>query len=95
MAILLQLRVASATQEQFNGLDALVGESMMNAGGPPEGLMSHVVYAEGDGFMIAEVWRSEPAAWSYVDDVLRPLMKRLNLVAGEAEIRSVWSFARP
>ena len=59
MAVLLQLTVAPATQEQFNELDAMVGQSMMQAGGPPDGLMSHAVYPEGDGFVISEAWRGE------------------------------------
>ena len=59
MAVLVQLSVSPATQEEFNELDARVGQSMMAAGGPPAGLMSHVVYPEGDGFVVAEVWRTE------------------------------------
>ncbi len=59
MALLLQLTVTPATQDQFNELDAKVGQSMMQAGGPPAGLMSHAVYPEGEGFVIAEVWRAE------------------------------------
>ena len=50
MAFLLQLTVTPATRDQFNELDAKVGHSMMQAGGPPAGLMSHAVYPEGDGF---------------------------------------------
>ena len=95
MAVVLRLTVSPATQEQFNELDALVGKSMMEAGGPPEGLMSHVVYPEDNGFVIAEVWRTEPAGRTYVEDVLRPLVTGLDLTAGELEIRSVWSFAMP
>ena len=95
MATLLQLKIAPATQEQFNGLDALVGKSMMEAGGPPEGLMSHVVYPEDNGFVIAEVWRTEPAGRTYIEEVLRPLVTGLDLTAGEPEARPVWSLARP
>jgi len=46
MATLLSIRVGPATQDQFNDLDARVGQAMMQAGGPPDGLMSHVVYPE-------------------------------------------------
>ena len=42
MAVLMQLSVPAATQDQFNELDAKVGSAMMHAGGPPPGLMSHV-----------------------------------------------------
>jgi hypothetical protein len=58
-AVLVQLTVTPATQQQFNELDAAVGQ-----------LMSHVVYPEGDGFLVAEVWRTESGGQHYVDDVL-------------------------
>ena len=65
------------------------------AGGPPVGLMSHVVYPEGDGFVVAEVWRSESAGQHYVDEVLRPLVGGVSLTAADTRVRPVWSFARP
>ena len=95
MAVLLQLTVAPATHEQFDELDAMVGQSVMQAGGPPAGLMSHAVYPEGDGFIIAEVWRGETEGRPYLDDVLRPLLTGLGLNAHETTVRPIWSFARP
>lgn len=95
MASLLQLTVAPATQDQFNELDANVGQSMMQAGGPPAGLMSHAVYPDGDGFVIAEVWRAESEGQSYIDDVLSPLLAEVGLTARSTVVRPVWSFARP
>lgn len=95
MAVLVQLTVTPATHEQFNALDSAVGQSMTVAGGPPDGLMSHVVYPEGGGFVVAEVWRTESDAQHYVDDVLRPLVGGLSLTANDAQVRPVWSFARP
>jgi len=95
MAFLLQLTVAPATQDQFNELDAKVGQAMMEAGGPPAGLMSHAVYPEGDGFVIAEVWRAESDGQSYIDDVLRPLLVESGLTGKDIVVRPVWSFARP
>ena len=95
MAVLVQLTVTPATQAQFNELDAAVGQSMTDAGGPPDGLMSHVVYPEGDGFVVAEVWRAESDGQHYVDDVLRPLVAELNLTVKDTQVRPVWSFARP
>jgi hypothetical protein len=95
MAVLLQLTVAPATRDQFNELDAKVGQSMMQAGGPPAGLMSHAVYPEGDGFVIAEVWRAEAEGQRYIDDVLRPLLAELALTSPASVVRPVWSFARP
>ena len=95
MAFLLQLTVAPATQDQFNELDAKVGQSMMQAGGPPAGLMSHAVYPEDDGFIIAEVWRTESEGQPYIDDVLRPLLAEVGLSGQATVVRPVWSFARP
>jgi hypothetical protein len=95
MAVVLQVSVARATQAQFNELDALVGRSMMQAGGPPDGLMSHVVYPDGAGFVIAEVWRAEAEGKAYIDVVLRSLINEAGLSAEETTVRPVWSFARP
>ncbi len=95
MAVLLQLTVAPATQEQFDQLDARVGQSMAEAGGPPAGLMSHVVYPRGEGFVVADVWRTESEGQPYVDEVLRPLLSELGLTATDSAVLPVWSFARP
>ena len=95
MAVLLRLNVTPATQDQFNELDAKVGQSMMQAGGPPAGLMSHAVYPDGDGFVIAEVWRAESEGQSYIDNVLRPLLDESGLTGQDTVVRPVWSFARP
>lgn len=95
MAVLLHLPVPSATRDQFDELDARVGQSMSEAGGPPPGLMSHVVYPDGDGFTIAEVWRTEPEGLTYTNDILRPLLTALHLTPTDTTIHPVWSFARP
>lgn len=95
MAVLLRLLVTSATRDQFNELDARVGQAMSDGGGPPPGLMSHVVYPEGDGFVVAEVWHTESGGQTYVDDVLRLLLADLHLTASETTVLPVWSFARP
>lgn len=95
MAVLLQLLVSVASREQFEELDARVGEAMDAAGGPPGGLMAHVVTPDGDGFVVVEVWRTEAEGLSYLDDVLRGLLAEMGLTAGEVMVRPVWSFARP
>jgi hypothetical protein len=95
VAVLLQVCVLSATQDQFNDLDARVGQSMMQAGGPPDGLMSHVAYPDGAGFVLAEVWRAAAEGKTYVDEVLRPLMNDIGLTVEETTARPIWSFARP
>jgi hypothetical protein len=95
MAILMQLIVSPATREQFEQLDIRVGEAMSQAAGPPDGLMSHVVYPQGEGFVVAEVWRSRAEAEPYVDDSLRTLLTGLGLTIAETTFLPVWSFARP
>jgi hypothetical protein len=95
MAFVVQFVVAPATQDQFNELEARVGQSMTEAGGPPSGLMSHVAYPRGDGCVIADVWRTEAEGRAYVDDVLRPLIAEVGLTAQDTTAAPVWSFARP
>lgn len=95
MAFILQLSVTPASQDQFNELAAKVEQSMMQAGAPPDGLMSHAVYPDGDGFVIADVWRAEAEGCRYIDDVLRPLLAECGLTGQEIDARPVWSFARP
>lgn len=91
MAVFLEFTVGPATHDQFNELDDRIGETMMKAGGPPPGLMAHVV----DGFVVAEVWSTEVECQAYVSDVLTPLAKTLGLEPSEARALAVWSFARP
>ncbi|GAB3927923.1 hypothetical protein GCM10029976_024840 [Kribbella albertanoniae] len=95
MAALLQLSVPSATRDQFDELDDRVGQAMATAGGPPPGLMAHVVHPEGDGFTITQVWRTEAEGLAYVDNVLHALLADLHLTPTETTIHPVWSFARP
>ena len=95
MAVVLTVRVFPATREQFNVLDDRVGEAMMSAGGPPAGLLSHVVHPADDGFVVADVWRTESEGRAYVDDVLGPLLTEVGLTLRETECLPVWSFARP
>ena len=68
---------------------------MMRAGGPPAGLMSHAVYPEGDGFVIADVWRTGSDGQRFTDEVLRPLLDESGLTGQDPVVRPVWSFARP
>lgn len=95
MAVVLTVTVSPATREQYDALDDRVGEAMDAAGGPPAGLMSHVVYPEGEGFVVADVWRSEAEGRDYVDGQLRELIADVDLTPGTTEVLPVWSFARP
>ncbi len=95
MAVVLTLSVFPATREQFNVLDDRVGATMMAAGGPPAGLLSHVVYPGDEGFVVAGVWRTESEGRDYIEEVLRPLVIEVGLTPRETECLPAWSFARP
>jgi hypothetical protein len=95
MAVLLQFTVTPATRDQFNELDARLEESMTQGGGPPPGLMSHVVYPHDDGFVVADVWRTESDGQPFVNEVIYPVLAELGLTASEITALPVWSFARP
>ena len=94
MAVLLQLTVTPSTQDQFNELDARVGQAMMDAGGPPPSLMSHCVYPEGDGFVVAEVWGMESEGQWFRGRRTASATDELGLTGNETSVRPVWSFAR-
>jgi hypothetical protein len=68
---------------------------MMAAGGPPAGLMSHVVYPQGKGFVVAQVWRSETEGRIFVEGRLRRLVADVDLSPGEVEVVPTWSVVRP
>jgi hypothetical protein len=95
MAIYLLLSVGTATHHQHDDLDARMGQYLEEAGGPPTGLMSHVTYPDGHGFVVAEVWRTEAEGRSFVDNVLRPVLTESGFSCGVPTTRPVWGFARP
>ena len=45
-----------------------------------------VVYPEGDGFVVLEVWRTESVEQHNVDDVLRPLVGELSLTTKDTHV---------
>ena len=95
MAVLMQLMVTPATRAQFDQLDLRVGEAMSQAAGPPTGLMSHVVYPQDAGFVIADVWRTRADAETFVNGPLQSLLGEAGLTVTETAFLPVWSFARP
>lgn len=74
MAVLLHLSVDHATWDVHDDLDARMSKYLMQAGGSPPGLMSHVVYPDGEGFVVADVWRTEAEGRSFFDKVFRPML---------------------
>ena len=95
MAILVRTAIESGGQEAHDRLDQSVETAIARQGGPPDGLMVHLSYPSGQGFLIVDVWRSEKAFRAWWNDVLGPALTEVGLTAGEHEINSLWSLARP
>jgi len=95
MAVVSEILVSAATQEDMGRIDADVGEAMMRMGGPPAGLMVHFVRPSGDGFLICGVWRTEAEMRTFLDQVVLPVISRSGLRAAEPVTWPVWNFARP
>ena len=56
--------------------------------------MSHVVYPEGDGLVVAR-FGARSLTGAYRDGVLRPLLTAVGMAGKETTVGPVWSFARP
>ena len=95
MAIVVRTAIGPADQEAHNRLDQSVEKALMRQGGPPNGLMVHLAYPSGQGFLIVDVWNSEDAFRAWWTDVMEPALADVDLTAGEHEINPVWSLARP
>ncbi len=59
MAIIVRMLLEPADQDDHDRLQDAVEAGMSRLGGPPEGLMFHLGYPSGQGFLLVEVWRSE------------------------------------
>ena len=95
MAVVGELRVASGAQSDHEALDAVVSAAMDRAGGPPVGLMAHMVRPDGEGFVIIGVWRSESEMRRFYESVVLPGLDQLRLVPGESTVWPLWGFAAP
>lgn len=95
MAVVVEFRVAQGIRDQFDALDMKVTEAMRAQGGPPAGMMFHLAWPEGDGFVILDVWRTEAEARRFLESVLHPAIAEVGLLANEPSMRSVWGMARP
>lgn len=95
MAIVARILVEPAEQNDHDRLDSALESRLHDLGGPPDGLMLHVGYPHGGGFMIVEAWRTEDLFRSYLDQLLLPALSEAGLVAGVAEVGPAWSIARP
>ena len=95
MAVIVRIAVNAALRDAHDRLGAAVEARIDEQGGPPDGLMVHLGWPEGDGFVIAEAWRTEELFHAYLEQVIEPALTELGLTAGEPEISPAWSIARP
>jgi hypothetical protein len=95
MAVIGQLLVTAGAQSDHDALDAVVSAAMARDGGPPAGLMAHMVRPDGDGFMIIDVWHTESAMRQFFESVVLPGLEEVQLVPRELDVWPLWGFAAP
>jgi hypothetical protein len=95
MAIVVRVVVDPAGQDAHDRLGEAVEAGISRLGGPPDGLMVHLGYPSGDGFVILDAWRSEDAFQRWHEDILAPALAQTGLRASQPEICACWSLARP
>lgn len=95
MAIVARLLVNTTGSEDHDRLQSAVEARLAGLGGPPEGMVVHLGYPDGEGLAVIEAWRTEALFRSYMDDVLLPALQDAGLTATEPEIRPAWSIAIP
>ena len=64
-------------------------------GGPPDELMVHLGYEDGDDVALVEAWRTGDLFESDYRDVLQPALGAAHLRETVAEISATLSIARP
>jgi hypothetical protein len=95
VAIVARILIEPADQNDHDQFDSAVESRLHDLGGPPNGLMLHVVYPHGRGFMIVDAWRTEDLFRAFRDQLLLPALDEVGLAAAEPEIGPAWSIARP
>ena len=95
MAIIARIRLAGATADDHDHLEQEVETRLATLGGPPDGLMVHLGYEDGDDLVLVEAWRTEDLFQSYYRDLFQPALAAADLRATPAEISPALSIARP
>ncbi len=95
MAVIARLSVDAAGPDDHDRLQHVIDANLAARGGPPEGLMAHLGYPSGDGFLVVEAWRTEEDFRSFMTDVLLPAFDAVGLRATAPEVGPAWSIALP
>ncbi|MBK9737999.1 MAG: hypothetical protein IPO93_00420 [Actinobacteria bacterium] len=93
--VVAEIRVLNASKADFDAFDVGVSGAIEEMGGPPEGLVTHVVRPDGDGFVICDVWRTPEDLRRFNDGVLLPMLAAAGHVVSDERVSPVWSYARP
>jgi hypothetical protein len=95
MAIVARILVEAVGSDDHDRLERAVEKKFATLGGPPDGLMVHLGYPDGDSLMVIEAWRTEALFQSYMEEVFLPALTEAGLTANEPEIGPAWSIGRP
>ena len=92
MAIVMSMRWAGVTPEQYDEVKRIVGfEKVAPAGG-----VFHVAAFDGDGLRVVDVWESAEAFQSFVESELRPGVEAAGIESQpEVEILPVHNIFAP
>jgi hypothetical protein len=72
------MRSASMTVDQYNAINEKL---MTTTGGPPDGLIMHTCFGEGEGLAVFDVWESQEK-FEAMAPVLMPIAAELNVEMG-------------
>lgn len=95
MAIMVETLVPVASRADADRLSDAIEASMVERGGPPQGLMAHFAGPLGDGFRICDVWATEAPMRVFYEEVVLPQLAAAGLAHEKSVVSPVWSFARP
>jgi hypothetical protein len=93
MAVVGEVRVHSASRDEYEALDERLSSDMMTMGGRPAEFMVNIVRPDSDGFLITGVWRTESAMRRFYEAALVPALAELGLNAQELTVSPAWGFA--
>ena len=95
MAVVGEIRVRSASRNDWEALDELVSVAIEAMGGPPTGLMVNMGRPVGDGFVVTSVWRTDSELRQFHQAVLVPAFAEAGLEADDLAVGPIWGLARP
>lgn len=96
MAVLVEIALAGATQEQVDRAEVLAMERGQQVGGPPyPGCIFVAVVPHEDGLRFASAWRTETAFRATYEAALQPDLAAAGMTAGDPVVSPVLSMAVP